>query len=73
MTAISANQTGRRTPRDTVPLKRIGYRVNDFCTIAGISRTTLYELIREGKIKTILLGGRRIIPASEAERIISEG
>jgi excisionase family DNA binding protein len=63
----------QRQPSQPVPLARIGYRVNDFCAVTGIGRTSLYELIRDGKIKTVRIAGRRIIPASEAERLLKEG
>jgi len=63
----------QRMPSQPVPLTRVGYRVNDFCAVTGIGRTSLYELIRDGKIKTVRIAGRRIIPASEAERLLNEG
>ncbi len=62
-----------RAPSEPVPLKRIGYRVNDFCLVTGIGRTSLYDLINSGKIRTVRIAGRRIIPAGEAERIMAEG
>lgn len=65
--------SSQRQPSEPVPLKRLAYRVNDFCVVTGICRTSLYELIRDGKIKTVRVAGRRIIPAAEAERVISEG
>jgi excisionase family DNA binding protein len=63
-------------PRPTsehVPLERLGYRVNDFCKVVGIGRTYLYRLIASGRIRSVLIGGRRIIPADEARRLIREG
>ena len=52
---------------------RLAWRVNDFCRALGISRTSFYELLRENRIRTIVIGGRRLIPDAEARRIISEG
>jgi len=46
-------------------------RVPDFLRSYGIGRTKLYELIKNGEIKTILIGKRRLIPRDEAERIIN--
>jgi predicted site-specific integrase-resolvase len=62
-----------RPPSEPIPLKRIGYRVNDFCAVTGIGRTSLYDLINAGKIRTVRIAGRRIIPAGEADRIMTEG
>lgn len=52
---------------------RLAYRVNEFCRSVGISRSVFYELIKKGKIKTVKIGGSRVVPASEATRIASEG
>ena len=47
------------------------YRVNDFCEAYGIGRTKLYELINDGVIRTVLVGGRRLIPADAAEALLN--
>jgi len=47
----------------------LAYQVKPFCQLAGISRTTLYELIKTDKIRVIKLGGRTLVPRDEAERI----
>jgi excisionase family DNA binding protein len=57
-------------PQSTI-LRPIAYRVNDFCAVFGIGRTTLYEMIKTGTVRTILVGGRRLVPATEAERLLS--
>jgi hypothetical protein len=40
---------------------------------SGLEKTKFYELVREGKIKTVVIGGRRLVPADEAQRLIREG
>ena len=45
------------------------YRVDDACSSLGISRTTLYELVKAGELKTIKLAGRTLVPRSELERL----
>lgn len=37
----------------------------------GIGRTTLYELIRAGKLRTIKIGRRRLIPATAIPKMIA--
>jgi len=51
----------------------LAYRVRDFCKSVGVGKTKFYELLRAGKIKTITIGGRRLVPAEEAQRIVREG
>jgi excisionase family DNA binding protein len=54
-------------------LEPLAYQVDQFCKIIGIGRTAVYKLIKEGKLKTIYIGGRRLIPRSEALRLVQEG
>jgi excisionase family DNA binding protein len=51
----------------------LAYRVTPFCKSIGIGRTKFYQLVREGKVRTIVIGGRRLIPRAEAERLVREG
>jgi excisionase family DNA binding protein len=37
----------------------------------GIGRTTLYELIADGKIKTVKIGRRTLIPDEELQRFVA--
>jgi excisionase family DNA binding protein len=46
-------------PPDTV----LAYRINDAAKVAGLSRSSLYVLIGEGKLRSVLIAGRRLIPA----------
>ena len=47
----------------------LAYQVKPFCQLAGISRTTFYELLKSGKIRAMKFGGRTLIPRDEAERL----
>jgi hypothetical protein len=54
-------------------INKIGYRVPEFCQAVGISRASVYELIKLGKLRSVLIAGLRIIPVTEAERLVREG
>ena len=58
------------TGADDAPL---AYRVAQFCKAVGVGKTKFYELVAAGKIKTIVIGGRRLIPAQEAQRLVRDG
>lgn len=47
--------------------------VRQFCEATGISHSHFFELQRDGKIKSVLIGTRRIIPGEEYQRIMREG
>ena len=55
-----------------VPLRR-AYPVQEACLLIGIGKSHLYELIASGKIKSIKIGGRRLIPSNEIDRVSIEG
>ena len=56
--------------RPTDQANRRAYRINDFCREYGLGRTTAYKLIRAGKLPSVLIGGRRLIPADQAEALL---
>ena len=51
---------------------RLAYRVPDACTALGIGRTSLYELVKAGKIRLVKIAGRTLVPRSELDRLLSE-
>jgi excisionase family DNA binding protein len=55
------------------PDERLAYRVDDFCRAIGLGRTKVYELIGEGVLRTVIVGGRRLIPREAAEALLKQG
>ena len=53
--------------------ERRALRVADFCAAYGLSRSTVYKLMKAGKLYTVLVGGRRLIPADAAEALLNGG
>lgn len=49
------------------------YQVQAATRRLGISRTTLYQLMAAGKLRSVKIAGRRVIPASEVRRLVAEG
>jgi len=45
-------------------------RIKEFCEAYGLSRSTVYKLMSEGKLSTVLVGGRRLIPVESAEALL---
>lgn len=50
----------------------LAFRANDACRALSLGRSTLYKLINEGKLKSITIAGRTLIPRTEIERLVSE-
>jgi len=58
--------------RSTQPITPAGYSVDEFRRVVPIGRTSIYGLIKSGELKSVLICGRRIIPASEADRLLEK-
>ena len=54
-------------------MQPICYRINDFSKAFGIGRTKIYDLLKSGQLKSVKIGGRTLIPATEAIRLINGG
>jgi|SRR6516165_10689820 excisionase family DNA binding protein len=55
---------------DPVTHIRLAYSVNSTCIALDIGRSTLYELIASGAIRTIKVGRRTLITAEELRRFL---
>jgi excisionase family DNA binding protein len=44
--------------------------LSDFCDFYSIGKSTAYLLIRSGKLRSIRVGGRRLIPVDSAEALL---
>lgn len=52
------------------PIPRTALRVEEAARSLGLSRTGLYRLIREGKIRVVKVGSRTVIPVSALDEIL---
>lgn len=65
-----SNTTMVKVMNKTTPApEKFTYRVLDACAALGISRTSLYELVKSGELKLIKIAGRTLVPRSELERL----
>jgi excisionase family DNA binding protein len=49
------------------------YSVKRASEQSDLARSTLYNFIREGKLKTVKVGGRRLIPDSALRELLQIG
>ncbi len=47
-------------------------RINDACAALGVSRSHLYNLAGEGKLRLVRIGNRTVVPESEIDRLLGE-
>lgn len=48
------------------------HRIPQACARIGIGRTALYQLLRDGELRAVKLGGRTLIPESELQRLVAQ-
>ena len=53
-------------------MEKKAYSANEFASLMSVSKAHVHRLINTGVIRTIKLGRRVLIPASELDRLISE-
>jgi excisionase family DNA binding protein len=51
----------------------LAYRVDEAAEMARISRATLYRWIATGKLKTVKIGGIRLVSARALQALIEKG
>lgn len=53
-------------------MTRLLHPIPDAAEVLGIGRSKLYELIAEGKIRTVKIGRRTLVAQDELERYVRE-
>jgi len=64
-------QAGKRHGASLPPAAAaLAYRVNDAAAISGLGRSSLYKLMNSGQLRSVLVAGRRLIPAEALRDLI---
>jgi excisionase family DNA binding protein len=53
--------------------ERLSLRVNEAAAVTGLSRSTLYVLMRKGALRSVRVAGRRLIPRDALEALLQGG
>jgi hypothetical protein len=68
----ASGPSARRRTRPQARPDALAYTVDEVRQIGGPARTKTYELIKQGKLKAIVVGGRRLI-CGESLRALLRG
>jgi excisionase family DNA binding protein len=72
--ALVVNEVRTESCRpERAPLPPKARRIADACAALGISRSTLYKLAAQGKVKLVKISGRSVVPEIEIDRLASGG
>jgi hypothetical protein len=65
----AARQRAAPPPADAVLM----YRILDAVAVSGLSRANIYRQLKSGKLRSVFVAGRRLIPAPELREFLSGG
>lgn len=52
---------------------RLALGIAEAASALGMSRGGLYRHVQSGAVRTVKLGGRRLVPVAELERLLAAG
>jgi len=58
--------------KSTLSDEKRAFTVDEFCRIYGPSRSSVYKAMKAGKLRTVMVFGRRLIPKEAAESLLGE-
>ena len=61
MIVINHTEGGVKGSSKPIEYPRAGWRINPWAEAVGLSRSQVYEFIKTGMIRTVKIGGSRII------------
>lgn len=53
--------------------EKITLRINETVAVSGLSRSTIYELLKAGKLRAVKVGGRRLILRESLQTLLQAG
>ncbi|MBX9740693.1 MAG: helix-turn-helix domain-containing protein [Beijerinckiaceae bacterium] len=51
---------------------KMAFSITDACSRLGLSRSTIWKLAKEGKLRLIRIGGRTLVPTTELLRLLDQ-
>lgn len=57
---------------DYEPYAPLAHRIPDACRRLGVGRSSLYELIKSGELRSIKIGSRTLIPETDIQKLITD-
>lgn len=58
--------------RSEIEVPAVLYRVDEAATALRLSRSVLYELIRSGRLRTVKVGSRRLVPVEALAECVTK-
>ena len=66
----ASSPASKDSTSDKHQIEPVALRINDAAAACGLGRTSIYELINEGKLRTVKVAGRRLVPMAALRELI---
>jgi excisionase family DNA binding protein len=70
---LTATQLAGQPETDSFHLKPITVTVPTALAVTGLGRTKFYELVKEGRIRTVAIGRRTLVIFADLEKLAEAG
>jgi len=58
---------------DRAQANKLAYRIDEAEDVSGLGRSSIYELISDGRLSSVKIGGRRLILHEDLEALLQHG
>ena len=59
--------------KETENQARRALSINEAAQVRGLSRATVYRLLKDGKLTTVKIGSRRVVPVGAIDALLDGG
>jgi excisionase family DNA binding protein len=62
-----------QNPQAIRPEEKLALRIKEAVAVSGLSRSTIYKLVSEKKLRAVKIGGRRLILREDLQALLHSG
>jgi excisionase family DNA binding protein len=62
-----------QNPLSIRPEEKLALRIKEAVAVSGLSRSTIYKLVSEKKLRAVKIGGRRLILREDLQALLHGG
>jgi len=62
-----------QNPISIRPEEKLALRIKEAVAVSGLSRSTIYKLVSEKKLRAVKVGGRRLILREDLQALLHSG
>jgi len=64
--------TEQQTGANATPVSPLTVRINDAASMLGLSRSSIYNLANDGRLRIVRIAGRSLVVAQDIHNLVAE-